>query len=91
MGLEMESFFTQSELIEPVSPKAALGETGSKFFYISFTTHTQRCHLLEGPYQLVKESRKRKKEKEDRSIKWDSNPQPPDYETCVLPLCFNPN
>ena len=33
-----ETVFTQSELIEPVSPQA--GQQGIHFYYISFTTHS---------------------------------------------------
>ena len=35
--------------------------------------------------------REKKSEEEEKraSIWWDSNPQPPDYKACALPLCYN--
>ena len=60
---------------------------------IAFTTHSWRCtssrNLIKDT-PLVKESRKRWKKMQKTPCTWqDSNPCPPDYEACALPLCHN--
>ena len=80
------TFFTQSKLIEPVSPQVA--QLGIHFLLSSHTIN-ERCTSLRDlikETQLVKGSRKRRKKPSNQN---DTNPQSPAYKTCALSLCYN--
>ena len=83
------SFFTQSELIEPVLPQAAKLGIHFYFFYkTQLEMHLLLWDLVKDT-PLLKESRKRERRNQQKKKAQDSNPRPQDYEACALPLCYN--
>ena len=83
---EKDNCFTQSELIEPASSQAAqLG----KHFLFAYTAHRERWTSYGNWLRTLHWWRKVGKIERRRRKYWDSNPQPPYYKACALPLCYN--